>query len=87
MSARHYVCAWCGESDDDTLDPSSQTTHGLCPSCFTARMADVLVPGARERCREWSRGLEPENRECAAVTVTPRSAIAHSDRKAGRKRG
>ncbi len=52
MPARRRVCAWCSESEDVVLDFDVRTTHGLCPDCFSERMADVLVPGARKRYYE-----------------------------------
>ncbi len=51
MLAIRRVCAWCGESEDSALDFDIPTTHGLCPRCFTARMA-LAVPGARQRYYE-----------------------------------
>ncbi len=65
MPARRRVCAWCGESEDAVLDLEVPTTHGLCPGCFNARMADVLAPGARKRRYEWA-GVSETDRIRAA---------------------
>jgi hypothetical protein len=54
MPAIRRICAWCCESEGVELDFDVPTTHGLCSRCFTARMADVLVPGARKRHYRWA---------------------------------
>lgn len=55
------VCAWCGivlpgeEGPQDPMAGSSQTTHGICPSCREAFLRAVIA----ERAATGSDGPSP----------------------------